>query len=382
VVLPSEPTDSGRATPGSCRVSRGADRGLAARASVALVVANARYWGTVAPVVRGELEHWRRRAGAIADPDLRALALGKLAHESFNAEAGAMLATLAPRAHRREVVRAIIALQVLFDLLDGLTERPLGDPLADGERLFTPFVDAFCCVPHSANGGGGIGDPYLWELSRAVSSAVAGLPARDAVIEVARAGARRAAEAQVRMHASAQLGVGQLRQWAQTQARGTRLRWRELAAGAASSVLAGHALIAAAADVSSTRAQAGRIADAYLSICVLVTLLDSLIDQQHDERAGEAGYIGLYADRALLADALPEAARRAGAQARELPRGAHHVMILTGVVAYYSSAPDARGEPARAIVARVHDALVPPIAPTLVLMRAWRLARRLRAGAV
>jgi tetraprenyl-beta-curcumene synthase len=381
--LPGERTDTRRATPGSpSRVFSGGDRGLAARASLALVVANVRYWSTIAPVVRGELARWRTRAQAICDPELRALALSKLDRESFNAEAGAMLATLAPRAHRREVVQAIVALQVLFDLLDGLTEQPLADPLADGERLFTPFTDALRRGAESAAAPDGAQDGYLWELSEAASSAVAALPAREAVVEAASASAQRAAEAQIRMHAVPQLGVEQLREWAQTQARGTDLQWRELAAGAASSVLAVHALIAAAAEATSTHAQAARIADAYLSICVLLTLLDSLIDQERDARAGEAGYISLYEDRSLLAEMLPAAARRAGAQARELPHGTQHVMMLTGVVASSTSAPDAGSEPARAVVARLHAALVPLIAPTLVLMRAWRLARRLRGGTV
>jgi tetraprenyl-beta-curcumene synthase len=383
MALPGERTDTGRASPRSRpRAFSGGGSWLAARASLALVVANVRYWSTVAPVVRSELERWRARAHAIPDADLRALALSKLDRESFNAEAGAMLATLAPRARRREVLQAIVALQVLFDLLDGLTELPLGDPLADGERLFAPFMDALRRAPESTAARGGGGDAYLWELSGAVSSAVAGLPARDVVIEAALASARRAAQAQIRMHAVSQLGVEQLRDWAQAQACATNLQWRELAAGAASSVLAVHALIAAAADVSSTRAQATRIADAYLSICVLLTLLDSLVDQARDQRAGIVGYISLYEDRALLATELPEAARRAVAQARALPRGAHHVMMLTGVVAYYTSTPGGRGEPARPVVARLHAALAPVIAPTLVLMRAWRLARRLRGGPV
>jgi tetraprenyl-beta-curcumene synthase len=362
------------------RVFARADRALLARAAMALVLANVRYWATVAPLVRVELKHWRLRAAAIADPDLRELAVRKLDRESFNAEAGAMLATLAPRAYRRDVVRAIVALQVLFDLLDGLTEQPLNDPLADGERLFVPFMAAVRGEPGRSAADRGAQDGYLWELSEVAGGAVAGLPARDAVLEPAVASGLRAAQAQIRMHAASQLGVEQLREWAQAQARGTDLQWRELAAGAASSVLAVHALIAAAADFRSTRAQALRIADAYLWICVLLTLLDSLVDQEQDDRAGEAGYISLYDDRALLAEELPQVALRAGVQAGGLPRGEYHLMMLTGVVAYYTSAPGARGELARPAVARLHAALAPLIAPARALMRFWRAARRLRTG--
>lgn len=356
------------------------DRLLVARAALALVVANVRYWSTVAPVVRVQLRRWRRRAGAISDPGLRTLALEKLEDERFNAEAGAMLATLAPRAHRSDAVEAIVALQVLFDLLDGLTERPLQDPLGEGERLFRTFTDALHAPVERDRLQREDHSDYLRELSAAASSALARLPGYGSVDTLAAASARRAAQAQIRMHASPLLGIGQLQQWAQAQALGTGLQWRELAAGAASSVLVVHALIVAGADADSTSAQAMQLADAYLSVCALLTLLDSLIDQERDERAGEPGYISLYEDRKLLAQALPELARRAGAQTRELPNGAHHTAMLTGVVAYYTSAPGARSELSRPILARLHRALAPLIAPTLALMRAWRLARRLRAG--
>jgi tetraprenyl-beta-curcumene synthase len=310
---------------------------------------------------------------------MRELALGKLDGERFNAEAGAMLATLAPRAHRRDAVEAIVALQVLFDVLDGLTERPLQDPLGDGERAFAVFVDAVSGRLQPYSQPPATGD-YLQELSGAVRSALAQLPACSSVIELATASAQRAAQAQIRMHAAPQLGIGQLRGWAQEQAPGTGLQWRELVAGAASSVLAVHALIAAAADARTTGAHAARIEGAYLSICVLLTLLDSLIDQERDELAGEAGYVSLYEDPALLAQTLAETARRATGQARELSGGASHVMMLTGVVAYYTSTPDARNKRARPLVAQLHRDLAPLIGPTLVFMRAWRMAGRLRPG--
>jgi tetraprenyl-beta-curcumene synthase len=358
------------------------DGSLMARAAAALVLANARYWSTVAPVVRAELRRWRERARKIPDLDVRELALAKLDEERFNAEAGAMLATLAPRAHRRDAVEAIVALQVLFDLLDGLTERPLQDPLRDGERLFAAFTEALCLPPQSGSRlksgspRGGDDGGYLQELSAAASGALARLPACGAVIEVAGASAQRAAQAQIRMHGVAKLGVAHLQSWAQEQARGTGLQWREMLAGAASSVLSLHALVAAAADVRTTPAHAARIESAYLSICVLLTLLDSLVDQERDELAGELGYVSLYDDPEMLAQALAGSAHRAAGQARELSGGAHHVMMLTGVVAYYTSMPEARGECARPLVAQLHRDLTPLIAPTLAFMRAWRLARR------
>jgi len=139
-----------------------------------------------------------------------------------------------------------------------------------------------------------------------------------------------------------------------------------------------HTLIAAAADLHTTPEDAARLAEAYLSVCVVLTLLDSVIDQRQDERAGQAGYISLYEDRALLAQTLAQNAKRAADQARALPNGAHHVLMLVGVVAYYTSAPEARTDLVRPLVGPLQRSLAPLISLPLAFMRAWRLLRRLR----
>jgi tetraprenyl-beta-curcumene synthase len=362
------------------------DRQLVARAGLALVQASVRYWSSVAPVVRGELRRWERRAEAIADPELQALALEKLHAEGFHAEAGAMLATIAPRSHRRHVVEAIVALELLFDYLDGLTERPTGDPLRDGEQLFAAYIDAVTARAQRTDETPGEDPPaedggYLEALSGAVSGALAQLPSTPAITEAARRSAARSAQAQIRMHGAHQLGVAQVEEWARREAEETGLGWRELLAGSASSVLAVHALVAAAADASTTSEEAQEIETAYLSTCVLLTLLDGLVDYQQDKsRDGSdgLGYLSLYEDREELSEALGEGARRAARQARELRNGAHHVMMLVGVVAYYGSDPGARSDVARPLVAQLGAQLRPLLSPTLVLMRGWRLAKRAR----
>jgi tetraprenyl-beta-curcumene synthase len=373
-----------------------ADRRLVARAGLALLVANVRYWTSVAPVVRGELRRWERRARAIDDPELQALALEKLRSEGFHAEAAAMLATLAPRPYRKDAVQAIVALELMFDYLDGLTERPSDDPLGDGERLFAAYTGALAVGSESNGEKPGLDDDeagqrdelrwadggYLEELSRAGTAALQRLPAVAAIAEVVQVSAARSAQAQIRMHAAAQLGRKQVEAWARGEADGTELQWRELLAGSASSVLALHALIVAAADSRTTPLQADEIASAYLSICVLLTLLDGLVDHEQDrlsEDESRLGYIDLYEDPDELSLALTNATRRAAGQVRALRNGPHHAMTLVGVVAYYSSAPGAGGELAAPVVKRLDRQLAPLIFPTLWLMRGWRLAKRLRA---
>ena len=356
------------------------DRRLVAQAGCALVLANARYWISVAPIVRREMERWELRAQAIDDPELRALALSKLRAEGFHAEAAAMLATLAPHRYRRDAVEAIVALELLYDYLDGLTERPSADPLGEGERLFGALTDAVALS--GADPGKNLelpprsdDDGYLELLSRTVSCALAQLPSASAISEVAQRIAALGGQAQTRMHAVPELGTAQLQEWGTTEANGTELCWRELAAGAASSVLVLHALIAAAANPSTTRESAAEVAAAYLSTCVVLTLLDGLVDYEqdrHNNGSSAPGYLALYDDRPELPAVLGDAARRAASRVRLLPNGAHHAMILVGVAAYYGSAPGAESAMARPVIARVREELAPLVAPTLAIMRSWR----------
>ncbi len=306
------------------------NRRLAFRAAGALLLASIRYRLTVASLVRVQLARWERRAQAIPDVEIRALALAKLSGESFNAEAGAMLATFAPRAHRGDVVEAIVALELLFDLLDGLTERPLADPLRDGGLLFAPFLAALDSKPNDADPPSAAAG-YMRELSSVAREAIARLPAGAVVLPFARADAARAAQAQIHMHAVPQLGMAQLREWAEAQAVDSGLDWRAVLAGSASGVLAVHALLAAGADPDTTTSQAARLDEVYGSICVVLTLLDSLVDAVEDSRGGELSYQALWEHRDLLRRTLVDLVRRVTAQARGRPAGARQLMILTGV---------------------------------------------------
>jgi tetraprenyl-beta-curcumene synthase len=368
--------------------------------ALALAVANARYWSSVAPLARAQLARWDDRARTIGDPALRALALQKLHEERFNAEVAATLATLAPRRQRARTVEAIVALEVMYDYLDGLTEQPATDPVRSGRQLFTAFTDALGGGPARAENGVGSGAPtgqtapaqsgdyfsdhraddggYLAALSAATSAAVAGLPAWSAVADTARCGGARCAEGQVRVHAAPRAGAAQLEDWAREQAAGTALQWREFMAGAVSSVLAVHALIAAAADPATSRADAEAIDSVYLSISALSTMLDGAIDYERDIRRGEAWYLDHYDSRAALADRVAAVSSQASRQVQALPDAAHHAMTLVGVVAYYTSAPQARQGGAAALARRVHAELGPLMAPTLAVMRTWRAAKTLR----
>jgi len=365
------------------QMSATADRGLMARAMWALARAYVVYWLRVAPTVRGQLRRWETRAGEIPDPSLKDLALGKLANERFNVEVAAMIATTAPRSSRARATRAIVALQVMYDYLDALTEQPTAHPLRTGFQSTQAFIDAvqivapptkdyYAYYPTTSGDAG-----YLVDLVHTVRTEIAQLPAVDSIADVILSPTARVAGAQVRIHAIPHTGRRQLERWADGQATDTGLGWREWLFGAMGSVVAAHALIALAADQHTTPGQARVLDETYLQLCMLTTALDHLVDYERDSKTGQQSYLYLYTTREELAGQIAVMVARVKKRAYRIPNGAHHLMILSGVVAYYTSQPGARTDYARPVTKLVQNQLRPLITPTLATLYAWRLAKRL-----
>lgn len=348
-----------------------------AAACRALAIANGRYWTSVHPHVRTELRRWGRRAAAIPDPGWRSLALDKLAAEQFNAQVAATLATLVPGRRRATVVRAIVAAEVLYDYLDGASEHaaPAGRFLYDAfaTMLGDHFDTAHCFADLPTDDGG-----YLAALAATCRRELERLPAANAVHGVARQAADRCATAQTLTHRIAVAGVGPLRDWSREPAERRGLAWWEYAAGGAASILAVHALLAAAGSPSTTAADAAAIGEAYLLSGALSTVLDSLVDERADRVASTHSFVGYYRDPAARAAGVAAIARQALLAAERLPHAPHHAMTVAGVGGYYLSALTT--DPAhREVAAAVKAEFGPVLPPILAIFAAWRAAKRLRA---
>jgi hypothetical protein len=381
---------------------------LRARAFLALAGANARYWTTVAPLAWRELRRWRARAELIDDAALRARALTKLHEDDGNVKTTVTLATLAPRRHRAGVVRAIVSLQVMYDYLDAVTEERFADGAACGGELFRAFDAAFCAEAacdyyrgHPRRDGSG----YLDALAADCRAAQALLPRRTTVVALAGAIAAHAGRAQELSHRAAEGEVELLARWAEAEAvaavaasaarRGAAvpvpshagaappsttpaagLAWWELAAGSAASILAVHALFAAAGDPRTTPADAERTAGAYRLAATLTTLLDSLVDHERDLLRGDHSYVAYYASAAVAAERVATVARLTSEAMLGLRRAPHHLMTVAGIAAFYLSAPGAGSAFALPATVRVTAELRPLIVPILWIFRTWRRLRR------
>lgn len=349
------------------------------------------YRSSVLPRVRAGLKHWEDAAAAIPDQDLRRHALTALHEKGSNVEATAVFAILAPRRQRPAAVGAMTALQVAVDYLDTLGEQPSPDPLGNGLALHGALVDAlspgaavkdwYRLNPQSEDGG------YLAALVAACRGGVSMLPAIEAVRPVARRAAGRCGEGQSHTHAveaakrdgpAAAPGrdlvaaaTDLLEAWALSLVSPPGYAWWELAAGASSSVAA-HALVAAAAEPGTTVAEAEAIDAAYYPpIGALTVLLDDLVDRDQDLPGGAHNYTAYYKDGTEAGARLAFIARRAATAIAPLRHRHRHAAILAGVAGFYLSAPGARSGYAKPAA----EALLDELGPAVRLIAAYNRRR-------
>jgi tetraprenyl-beta-curcumene synthase len=350
----------------------------AAREMAAAMLALGVYRRSIVPLVRRELERWHGDAESIPDPVLRQHALAALERKALNVEATAVLATLAPRRTRATAVRAMAALQIAIDYIDTLSEQPSPEPLRNGLHLHRALPaavspgaepqDWYRFHPQRQDGG------YLDRLVAACQENLRSLPAQATVLPIAQRAAARCGEGQSYTHAAELGDPTALEAWAAGLDASSLYRWPEVAAGASSSIAA-HALIAAAADPKATVAQAELIDAAYFpSIGALTVLLDDLIDREEDASAGAHNYIALYPSSEDAANRLELIAQLASVAVARLRHPHRHAAILAGVTGFYLSAAEAETPYARPIARRLLSSAGPAARPLVAVMRLRRRA--------
>ena len=373
-------TTSDRRVPPPSALRTEAPRRRALTCAFAATVAG--YLATVLPGVTVDLCRWRRRAERIPDPVLRVHALDALSKRG-NMEGAALFATLAPLRHRRETVRALVAFQTAYNYLDTLAEQPSASPVANSRRLHEALLvaldpdashlDYYAHHPRREDAG------FLTALVETCRSAFGSLPSYATVTPAIFESAARIVGFQSLNLTDPQGGHEQLEQWARLQVpRDSALHWFQTA-GAAGSSLVVHALIASAADPDLSEEQVLAVQDAYFPwICALHSLLDSLVDVAEDEAAGQRNLLSYHDSPARSAFAMNVLARRAlAAAALNPPR---HRVILTAMITYYLSSPNAATPDARPVADAVAQAIGPLARPALELFRLRRVLAGLLHG--
>lgn len=338
----------------------------------------------VLPSVRDTLAGWQRLASRIPDASLRRDALVTLRRERLNFEGAALFAVLAPR-HRLELLRCLVAFQLLLDVLDTLNERPAPDMLANGRRLQAalpealdpsrPITDHLAAHPAREDGG------FVRAIVEHCRAACRRLPRYDLVAERATLHARRL-DIQVINH-DPDLGRREraMAAWARAEFPDEdRLAPWELAA-AASATLQIHALLALAADPRTTPETVAAVDDAYFPwVNAATTLLDAYVDQPSDRAAGNHNYVERYGGTRVAGERLAEIVREAVTRASALPRGDRHAVIVSGMVAMYLSHEAARSPELRASSRAIRRAAGPLQLVQVPVLRALRAAHGVRSA--
>jgi hypothetical protein len=258
------------------------------------------YWWYARPLARRELAHWRARADVEVDTKRRQIAVGKLDQEAVNIEAASFFAALAGEDWRL-AVRRIVAFQVAYEYLDGLSER---EPVLErGLQLHAALIEA-TGGPKGEHRGGG----YLSELARCCRETVS--PSPELIAAAERLGAAQAHNHADELYSST----------------GQHPSWEEEAAAISSlDVLA---MLAAPAR------HHGRIALAYWPMCALSALLDGVIDRASDESTGNHNWTVHYRSDEALRDRLRVLAREADDAINALPGAPLHRLLLAGLLAH------------------------------------------------
>jgi tetraprenyl-beta-curcumene synthase len=350
----------------------------------ALMVAASRelLWGL--REVSREIHAWRQRAAAIPDPRIRQDALESLARKRTHLD-GAALFWILPRHRNVRLLRMLVAYEIALEFLDNMNERAAHVGQANGRQLHLALVEAlnpdagisdyYRFHPWGEDGG------YLRALVDNCREQCAYLPSYPQVRALVIREATRAQVLAINHDPRPDRRDAALREWAAQEFPGDGgVSWFELS-GAATSSLSVHLLLALAAEpVFDERVVREACAVYFPWLSLATTMLDSYVDQFDDAAGGDHSYIAHYASREIAVRRIGEVVEHAACGARSLPRGRYHAVIVACMVAMYLSNDTAHSADLREATRTLVHAGGSLTRLLLPVLRAWRIAYRLRSA--
>lgn len=339
-------------------------------------------WGLRA--VSKEIRRWRQRALRIPDKRIREDALNALAHKRTHADGAALFWTI-PRKRSLDLLRLLVAYELIWDFLDNLSERAATEGQADGYHLHLAIAEAI-------NPDGPISDyyrsnsfreddGYLRALVQACRDGCKFLPSYHRVRTLAITEARRAQVLSINHDLNATRQASALKAWVAQEFSDTRgMEWWELS-GAASAPLTIHALLALAMEPICTERDITQIHAAYNPwLSAATTMLDSYVDQAEDQKNGDHSYIAHYPDPESAVLGIHRLVLQATCEARSLRNGSKHAVIAAAMIAMYLSKDSALAPELRATTQSLVNAGGSLTRLLLPILRAWRLVYAQRSA--
>jgi tetraprenyl-beta-curcumene synthase len=328
-----------------------------------------------------EIQVWRRRALAIPDAPIREDALDALARKRTHVD-GAALFWILPDRRDPRLLRLLIDYEIVLEFLDNAHEREatpingrqLHRALVEALDPNAPISDYYLHHPWKDDGG------YLRSLVEACREGCAAMPFYPRARKLLLLAARRCGDVQSLNHEPDMVRKRfALRAWAKREFSGAHeANWWELTAAASSSVFV-HALLALAAGPSGEGLAAVEVA--YVPwICAASTMLDSYVDQARDAAGGDHSYVSYYASADAGTRRMCELVKRSIGEARSLPKGHRHAVIVACMVAMYMSGDGARTPAMSATTESLIQAGGSLTKLLVPILRCWRMAYALRSA--
>ncbi|MGN6371639.1 MAG: DUF2600 family protein [Solirubrobacteraceae bacterium] len=344
----------------------------------ALAVAATRQLSWASPLAARQVLAWRKRACAIPDRPIRRDALDSLARKRGHID-GAALFAIIPNRRSDNLVRLLVAYQIIFDFLDSANERAADRSVETGMQLHLALVDAldptcrrsdyYAHHPWRDDGG------YLGDLVAACRSACMRLPGYEHVYALLLREAVRFKVLALNHISSAPERDLALREWCGERCPGMSKTWFELAAGGSSSLLV-HVLLALAAEPLSTDLDLLSLRSLYGEvISVMGTMIDSYVDQLDDMASGDHSYVAHYPNAEVALGRLERLIQISLREALLLSGGERHAVIVACMVAMYLSKDSAHSPKLRDGSVRLGAAGGSLTLLLLPILRMWRIAR-------
>jgi hypothetical protein len=311
----------------------------------------------------------------IPDPSMRRHALEALRDKRPLLD-GAALFWILPAKRHRDLVKLLVAFQILANFHDHAGERAagrVGGKAAGSIRTLGAVVDLEAPWDGYFDDEKPVDGGYLDALAQTCRAVSGQLPlyaaARGALIEQT----SRARVMDIE-HVPGRDRPERLKRFALTQlAVPGDQEWWEVAAGAAS-LMAALVAIALAADEQASAEEIERAVRAYSWVGTVGSLLDNYIDQADDAATGAHNYMSYYPTRDAAEERLGVLIERAHREAGDLPRGERHLVIVSSMTAMYLTSDSAQSETLRPSTINLLErggALTRILVP---ILSAWRVA--------
>ncbi|WP_347549208.1 tetraprenyl-beta-curcumene synthase family protein [Pseudalkalibacillus hwajinpoensis] len=294
----------------------------------------------VLPRVHQELEHWKKRAEAIPDPELRKQAVDSIESKTFHCEGGAIYGLLAGGKIDKSIA-FIAAYQTISDYLDNLCDRSTSLDPADFSALhesmnqaLSPEIEAsndYYRFREEQNDGG-----YLLSLVQTCQSVIRELPNKEEVQPALLELCHYYCDLQVHKHVTEEDRVPRLQGWfEQHRQQLPDMTWNEFSA-CAGSTLGIFCLVSYSLGNKIPEGGTEVIKEGYFPwVQGLHIMLDYFIDQEEDRAGGDLNFCFYYRDNDELAERVAHFIKEADKSVEGLPHSSFHRLINRGLLGIY-----------------------------------------------